>query len=494
MESNWYIILWSIVIALGGLISGYFIYEVSLMWEHIPCVYGFDPKQRSNRNLLLLILGISVGWVSSLFTWYFAYFGKRRVILWLNLTIIIAWGIQMIPEYWALMIARLLKGFVFGVSTTVVPMFIYEISPVKYRGLLVGLTQSFLVSGLWVANLVGLIIIEFDSKNTIDGYWSQFQGRHIAWREFYATPGIIAVLQSILLFFFNKENPKYMMKKYNLSYDGDEQMFATSYEQYQEINKVRLEERKESSINKSEGSFHSIKPDEDTFKEMATVRGRRALIAGVIVHVFQQLSGINMVLYYTYFFRLSEAHPKHYNLRFVMIHVLTISAFASLYLMHKLRRKPLMLIGLMIGWAWNSLLFLFFNEIEARDAIFHSMVDIMVITVIAVYIITFSLSTGPLCWVYSAEVLTDKGMSIASSAHWIWFAFIAYLPTFIFKISKDSVSFSKQTATTFFFFAGITMLGFFVWTVFIKETFGLPNRQIREKFESGQYDVIVTNE
>lgn len=99
----------------------------------------------------------------------------------------------------------------------------------------------------------------------------------------------------------------------------------------------------------SEDHTSSIVVEEDTFKKLFSSTGRRALFAGCFVHIFHQLTGVNMILMYAYYHELSSKSLNITNLRLIMTLLTFLTTLLSMYLCQICGRRPMMMIGFIIS-------------------------------------------------------------------------------------------------------------------------------------------------
>lgn len=100
-------------------------------------------------------------------------------------------------------------------------------------------------------------------------------------------------------------------------------------------------------------------------------------------------------------------------------------------------------------------------------------------------------------YVYAAEILTDKGMAISSVVHWGTNTLMGFLPIFgltFARIGQDYIILDEALTLYFFFFSGVSILGFFLVTIFVKETKGKSRKEITKDFQNNDFDALaITN-
>lgn len=218
------------------------------------------------------------------------------------------------------------------------------------------------------------------------------------------------------------------------------------------------------------------------------------LFVGCLVHFLQQMSGINMVLEYSVFFTIDK-ELNHMNWLFVMSAMRLFTTPLSLIFTIYFKRKPMFMVGFLICWLWNTLLFQIFNADEVSGEVnLTSYYNVLAVAIIAIYLLTFSLTFGSLTWIYSAEILTPKGMGIAVSVNWMTNVFIYFLPNIIwnFDPSLNREDWVDQDIGLFFFlFSGMCLLSFFWVLVLFREVKDIPRDSIYQLFDKTFYNKLL---
>ena len=120
---------------------GFFTNEINLLWDFMPCIYGFELKGRHAHNVAARMFLPAFGTLGAGLSYLLVKYGKRKVLIAQCLLILASCGIIVIQNYAALMIARAMRGIAFGVSTVIAPMFVKEITNRVNRGPLIMLVQ-----------------------------------------------------------------------------------------------------------------------------------------------------------------------------------------------------------------------------------------------------------------------------------------------------------------------------------------------------------------
>jgi preprotein translocase subunit SecY len=110
------------------------------------------------------------------------------------------------------------------------------------------------------------------------------------------------------------------------------------------------------------------------------------------------------------------------------------------------------------------------------------------------FVIAFASTIGPICWIYLAEIMTEKGMSIAVSLNWMVVILMSYLPTLAKQFNHDPDESNQRDLSIFFFlFSGFCIAGFFLISLYVKETKGLNPLEIMTLYKNKEYDPLTQN-
>lgn len=283
---------------------------------------------------------------------------------------------------------RILGGIGVGLASAVCPMYIGEIAPAGIRGRLVSFNQFAIIFGMLVVYFVNWGIANGQSIEWINS---------IGWRYMFASEAIPAALFGFLVFFV-PESPRYLAMN---SEDGK----ALSV--LEKINGTK--ERAQSILNEIKGTV--------TEKTKANLfsYGKKVIVIGILISVFQQFVGINVALYYAprIFESMGAAKDASMLQTIIMGMVNVIFTVVAIMTVDKWGRKPLLItgsIGMAIGMFAVSILA--FNDI----------ISIATLVFIIIYTASFMMSWGPICWVLISEIFPNKirgqAVAIAVAAQW----------------------------------------------------------------------------
>lgn len=432
-----YLLFVCFVIALGGLLFGYHTSVISGALSFLSQRFELSTVQKELVVSLLLIGALSGALLGGGFA---DFFGRKKTLLFTTVLYLIGtFFIVWTHSVAVLIVGRVIIGFAIGISSVTVPLYLAEISPRKIRGALVSLNQLAITIGILLAYVIDYVFAHDES-----------------WRSMFAMAFFPAVLQLFLLFFI-PESPSWLMS-HNYVDDAKSVLkkMRSSYE---------------------DGGFASANDEEKkqqdrSWRRLFDKNVRKAFAVGIGISVFQQITGINTVIYYapTIFNLAGFASGASTILPAVWVGVTNvIMTIIALWLIDRVGRRPLLIIGLIgmicslavLGWAF-----------------FHSSSHVGNISVISlmIYVAFFAISLGPVAWLIISEIypnsIRGRAMGIATFANWTC--------NFLVSVSFLSLVDNFGTAGTFFFYTVMGILA--LWFVFTKvpETKGKSLEEIQK--------------
>ncbi|WP_299685763.1 D-xylose transporter XylE [uncultured Dokdonia sp.] len=345
-------------------------------------------------------------------------------------------------------IYRVIGGIGVGLASMLSPLYIAEIAPAKKRGQLVSYNQLAIIAGFMVVYFVNYFISKFGGSDE----WLHTVG----WRWMFASEIIPAGL-FLLFLFFVPDTPRSLMLK-----GKSEQAL-----------KVLIKVNGESEAHKIQ---HEIKTsiDKPDSKKLLSF-GWGIIIIGVMLSVFQQFVGINVVLYYApEIFKNINPDTDGALLQTIIVGVVNfLFTIIAIKTVDSYGRKPLMMIGALgMALAMLSLGFVFYSEATGYLALICMMI----------YVASFALSWGPVTWVLLSEIFPNKirgrAMAIAVAAQWI----ANYAVSFTFPMMDDNRYLTEQFHNGFAYWVyGIMgILAFLFVKKFIPETKGKTLEEMEE--------------
>ncbi len=370
--------------------------------------------------------------------------GREALRIMAALYLISSLGCAFAWSWNALMVARFIGGWGIGGSSVLGPVYIAELAPPKWRGRLVGLFQINIVVGVLLAYLSNYIIV-LQSLGAMQWRW-QFG---------------VAIVPSALFLWMLYGIPR------------SSRWLVTTNQTDEALEVLRLMGSPDSAAELKEivASVHlerGVKP-EPLFQRKYAL----PLFLAVSIGMFNQLSGINALLYYSNsIFASAGFSSNSAALQTVGVGLMNLlGTLLGMSLIDKLGRKTLMLIGSAgMVLALSGVSWVFFTQTHQR----------LLMVWFMVFIVFFSISQGSVIWVYISEVfpsrVRSKGQSVGSSSHWIMNALLAGVFPYIA---------SRSHALPFVFFAVMMALQFLVVLLVYPETKQRSLEQIQAGFGLG---------
>ncbi|MCD8306009.1 MAG: D-xylose transporter XylE [Prevotella sp.] len=309
---------------------------------------------------------------------------------------------------------RVLGGIGVGLASAVCPMYIAEVAPSRIRGKLVSCNQFAIIFGQLVVYFVNLVILGdhitpivqeisenvYKVLNPDAAQWCTSVG----WRYMFVSEAVPAGLFALLVLFV-PETPRYLA----LSGQDDKAMKVLT----------RINGSKEAAT-----ILTDIKNTATEKTERLLSYGWMVIFVGIMLSVFQQIVGINAVLYFAPRIFASCGLDKPMLFTVVMGVVNILFTLVAIFTVEKLGRKPLLIWG-SIGMAVGAAGFAFVNLLNLNPLI--------AAAAIMVYSASFMFSWGPICWVLIAEIFpnTIRGAAVAIAVAFQWIANYAVSSTFV---------------------------------------------------------------
>lgn len=439
MRLNAYLIKSTVVAALGGLLFGFDTAVISGTTSNLTVVYQLTAQ--------LLGVTVSAALIGTILGAMFAAipgdrFGRRdslRVMAVLYL--LSALGCAFAWNWDALVLFRFIGGLGIGGSSVLGPMYIAEIAPANWRGRLVGVFQFNVVAGILLAYL----------SNYLVGL--RHFGVDVEWRWKLGIAALPAGLFLALLFTIPR-SPRWLVKKQRLE-EAREVLRLTGEENYEENLREIV-----ASIDAEHG-----RADEPLFSS----KYRLPIFLAITIGFFNQLSGINAILYYLNdIFAFAGFSKVSGDLQAVMVGFTNlIFTMIAMSVIDKVGRKKLLLIGAVGTAACLAGVAAIFSTNRHHD---------LLVWLLVGFIASFAFSQGSVIWVYLSEVFPNrvraKGQSLGSLSHWLMNAAISFaFPTL--------AAWSKSIP--FMFFSAMMVLQFFVVLFIYPETKGVTLEEMQKK-------------
>jgi len=425
----------SLIAAIGGLLFGYNASVISGALLFLANDFHLTTLQQE-LVVSTLLIGALLG---ALLGGFIAdHLGRKKtlfltVILFLTGILVLA-GAKGLE---ALLYGRLISGLAIGIVSMAVPLYIAEMSPPENRGALVSLNQLAITIGIFSAFVITYVYSDSG-----------------AWQDMFLF-GLIPLCLQFFGLFFIPETPSWLMNHGQLN--AAEKI----------LHKIRVASLNEDLVptEKKEDV-----PTSKNWRELFSPHIRKAFLIGIGLSVFQQITGINTVMYYApRIFQLAGFQTAETAIFATMLvgAVNMGMTFIALWLIDLIGRRRLLIAGL-IGM-FVSLIALGFSFLSTQGE------GLAAVAALMFYVAFFAISLGPVAWLIISEIyplgIRGRAMGIATFANWVCNYFISL--TFLTLIDV------LGTSSTFWLYGLISLLG--LWFVYrhVPETKGKTLEQIQ---------------
>jgi SP family arabinose:H+ symporter-like MFS transporter len=365
-----------------------------------------------------------------------------------DLISIFAGFITIIPETFTFALGRFLSGISIGKFSVLCPLYVNEIAPAKISGRLGSLIQPFCCFGLITAYAFALMLptseYSEDPKNNL-------------WMFMFAFQALVGFMQLVLfLLVFKFETVPWLLEK-NKKNEAKE-----TFQFFFPVQEIEMFEDLEKSEKNQEN------PDFSYCDLIKCAKGtRKSMRLGLFLSLVQQFSGINAILSYATSLFGSFGSGVFISRVFTLANgfVNFSATFCLMRLIDGVGRKKTLIGGTIIMGLCLGVMSAF-----SAFQVFY----VFPFLVIQVYVLCFGLSIGPICWIYSGEVLSSRGMSICSAVNW----FSAFLVILFFPFMVGALGLSW----TFAIFAGVNVVGAGYFAFDMVETKGMNKSDIQKMF------------
>lgn len=447
------LLLASVVAALGGLLFGFDTAVISGAEGMLRDLY--DPQYAVLSDsfgnnafwhgflVASALIGTIIGAV--LFAKPADRYGRRTVLFWMGLLYFVsalgsalAWGAT------PFIIFRFIGGLGVGGASVVAPLYVAEIAPAKYRGRLVALVQLNIVLGILLAYLSNYIIAGFDLGA-------------LEWRWMFGVEAVPALAFTLLLF-SNPRSPRWLVAQNRLD------------EARSVLEAVGTDAAGDGIDEEVDAIEASLAASRLSLKEpFFCKKYMTPILLAVAIAAFNQLSGINALIYYTRrIFEMAGASGTSALLQSVIIGGTNlIVTMAALAVIDHFGRRKLMIVG-SIGYilSLSATAIAFYTETTGP----------IILISLVVFIASHAFGQGAVIWVFIGEVFPNsvraRGQALGSFVHWIMAAVISLMFPMIAEVSGGHI----------FTFYAVCMVGQLIWVLTVMpETKGVPLEEIQKK-------------
>ena len=436
-----YVVFVSIIAALGGLLFGFDTAIIAGATRFLKDEFSLSAFGEGLAVSIVLIgcmAGAMIAGAAS------DRLGRRRFLLVSAVLFLLSsLGCAIPQNLTQFLIFRFIGGLAIGSVSIVSPLYISEIAPAAIRGALVSVNQMAIVSGILIAYFVNWVLVGAGPSN---------------WRWMFATGAAPAVI-FFLLVLGVPESPRWLLKQ-----GRESQALAV-------LNKVYAPDAAAVEARSIQGA---LALEGGKLSELLKPGFRTALLVGIVLAVFQQITGINAVIYYSpRFFEAAGLVRGAAILQSTIVGAVNVLfTLVAIALVDRLGRKPLLLFGtagmgvsfVLLGAAFK----------------FHLFAGSWVLVFTLLYVAFFSMTQGPVVWVVISEIFPTRvrGRAMALATASLWVADFAVSLTFPIIADRFHETFA------FWLYAAMCALDIvFIWRV-LPETKGKSLEEIERRWLS----------
>jgi MFS transporter, SP family, arabinose:H+ symporter len=436
------IVLWSITSALAGFLFGFDTVVISGAEQHIQTLWHLSAGIHGVAIASALygtVLGSLLGGYCS------DRFGRRTTLVLIGLLYLIGatWS-AMASNIYGFIAARVLGGLGIGLSTVAAPLYIAEISPAGYRGRLAGMFQFNVVFGILVAYL---------SNALLSG-----SGEH-AWRWMLGVAAFPSLIYTLLCLGL-PESPRWLIAR------------KSDLARAQRVLRLMTPQATKTEISAQARVIQAAVSDQSCSSSFWSRQLRRPILLAILIACFNQLSGINAILYYApRIFELAGLGASSAMLQSVGIGVTNLLfTLAGLWLIDRTGRRTLLFVGSLgyiaslglIAWAFLTRHF--------------ALVPLWIFGFIAAH----AVGQGAVIWIYISEIFPNRqraeGQALGCSTHWIFAALLtSFFPKLVGIVAPGYV---------FLFFALMMVLQLIWVKTMVIETKAVPLEQVQQRLNT----------
>ena len=445
------------VATIGGFLFGY----------DSGAVNGTQPGLRAAFNLDDAGLGFTVGslligcFIGAFFAGTLAdAMGRRNVMRLAAVLFLVGALVQgLAHDHTIFLIARLCGGMAVGAASVLSPAYISEVAPANIRGRMTTVQQVMIITGLTAAFLVNYYLTAAAGVST-NAFWAGIE----AWRWMYLMQAVPAAIFLVALFLI-PESPRYLVGKGR--HDHAHSVLTSLFGQ--EDGTAKLGE-----IQASFAADH--RPH---LKDVLTPAGGKGFLGiraivwvGIMLAVFQQLVGINVIFYYgsTLWQAAGFSESEALTTNIISGAISIVACFVTIAVIDKIGRKPLLLIGsagmaialFVMVYAFST------GTLEGDKLNLPGHMGQIAVAAALSYSALFNISWGPVMWVMLGEMFPNqiRGSSLAVAGFFQWFA--NYLIAQSFPVMLAGIG----LAASYTFYGACAVISFFLVKSLVRETKG----------------------
>lgn len=450
--------IWSVTLvsAMGGLLFGYDWVVIGGAKPFYEKFFGLTTPSEIGWAMSSALVGCLLGALVS--GGLSDRFGRKKLLILAGLffTVSAVWT-ALAADFAMFVVFRLVGGIGIGLASNLSPMYIAEISPAEIRGRLVSVNQLTIVIGILAAQIVNWLIARpVPAGATPAEILASWNGQ-TGWRWMFGAETLPAVLFFALMFLV-PESPRWLVKN------------GRAAEAEKVLARVGGPVFAAGALGEIRATLADGEIGRVRFRDLLEPGLGRLLVVGVVLAVYQQWCGINVIFNYAQEIFTAAG----YGVSDVLFNIVITGAvnlvftLVAIRLVDRAGRKPLMVLG-------SAGLAVVFGLIGAGYAVHSRGLHILVLVLVALAL--YAVSLAPVTWVLLSEIFPNRirGAAMSVSTFALWAA--CFVLTYTFPLLNKGLG----PAGTFWIYAGISVLGFLFIRSRVRETKGKTLERIERE-------------
>jgi MFS transporter, SP family, arabinose:H+ symporter len=433
----------TVVAAVGGLLFGYDTAVVAGAIGFIQKLYNLSPTMKgwiASCALIGCVIGAMLAGSLS------DKIGRKKMLVLSGVMFAISSLGIAIPLSLTWFVAfRLIGGIGIGIASMLAPMYIAEIAPAEIRGRLVSVNQLGIVTG---------ILLIYFVNATIAGWHNEAWNISIGWRYMFGS-GVIPSVIFLIMLIFVPESPRWLASK----------------ERWDEANailtKINGQQKAQQELSEIKETLNT---EHGTFSEIFKPGIRKALLIGVVLCIFSQVTGINAIMYYApEIFKSTGDATGSALMQTVLVGIINVLfTLVAIKYVDNWGRRALLLAGTAGMAVCLTIVGAAFHFDMAKGYV--------VLIAILAYIAFFAVSLGPLAFVVIAEIFSNRnrGKAMSVSIFFLWISVYVVSQSFPMLLSSIGSDY------TFWIYMVMAVLAFFFVLKLVPETKGKSLEEIEK--------------
>lgn len=436
-----YIIFVITIACLGGLLFGYQTAIISGALIFLSPIFDLSIAEQGVL-VSIILLGSLVG---ALMGGFLAdRLGRKwTIMLTAVLFILGSWITAESHSYFVLLFGRVVSGIAVGIISVTAPLYLAEISPPTRRGGIVSAYQLAITLGI------------------LGAYWINYiYAQKAQWQQMFIIGSLPAAIQ-LLALFFTPESPAWLFKN------------GRSCHAITVLERLRVDRNWETHIDEMKKSASS--KGKKAWKLLFSPKLRTLLLIGIFISVFQQITGINTVIYYAPRIFQGAGYTSAISATFATLSIGIVNVFATLvsvWLLDRAGRRKLLLIGIA-----GMVISLF--SLVITSFLRSSLIDEIAVIGLVSYVAFFAIGLGPITWVLLSEIyplkVRGKAMTFATFVNWLCNYFVS--------LTFPNLLVSIGIGGSFCLYGVISVLAFWFVLKYVPETKGKSLEEIEASLQ-----------